>query len=188
MIRTTATLWVFLLSLSASGGAMADAFENRCPVVTENHVTNERVAQLAESVLPRLKNWGVQAYARIVSNERRAASERIGKLVRVNGITPIDSPIAQSLRQQALDDRAALAGLSGNALARAYLDREIAMAETTLARMEQRWLRMATTPDLVAYLHDARADYTRYLEAARRFRSQLGLQEVPAESGFNDDR
>jgi putative membrane protein len=176
MMKMTVTAWTFLLTLATVGGAMADTLENRCPVVTENHYTNQLVVQTSQAALPRINSWGTRAFARVVIQERQQASSQIMALVQNNGITPIDSPIAQTLRQKTTDDSDSLSRLSGTDLERAYLDGQIALYEETLARMDQRWLMMATTPDLVAYLHSAKSAFTRYLDTARQIRGSLGTE------------
>lgn len=183
MFKAQALVLSIALSVAATGcggsedvenqGQLLTTHENRCPIVTETRTTAESDLLVANSVKARVTRPQTQAYIRQTLANQYRNIQQISQVVAKNTMSPIDSTGAQELRASAAATAASLKDVSGAALDQAYLDWQISRYEQALSTMESRWLKMATTPDLVAFLHQLQGMLAERLETARGVRQSL---------------
>src|SRR5262245_23090736 len=88
-------------------------------------------------------------------------------------VTPEDNATSKSLTSQAEGERTKLAGLSGAAFDKAYVDNEVAYHKTVNAALKDTLIPDAQNPELKSLLQSSLALFQAHLEHAEKLAKQL---------------
>lgn len=153
----------------APAGDLTDA-QIAAIVVTANGID---IAN-GEQALDKSSNEQVRQFAETMVGVHTAVNESAGELVARLGVTPEENDVSRSLQSDADRTNARLAGLSGAAFDRAYIENEIAYHQAVIDAVDSVLIPNATNGELRQMLVDARPVFEGHLTHAKTVQEQLG--------------
>ena len=123
--------------------------------------------------LEKSKNNDVRAFAQRMVGDHTAVNDQALALVKKLNVTPEDNPTSQSLTKQAEATRKKLAGLSGEAFDKAYVDDEVAFHKTVNNALSITLIPNAQNSELKALLENGLKVFEAHLEHAEQLAKQL---------------
>jgi putative membrane protein len=114
----------------------------------------------------------VRAFAQRMIGDHTAVNEQALALVKKLNVTPEDNPTSQSLTKQAETNRKKLAGLTGAAFDKAYVDNEVAFHKTVNI-LSTTLIPDAQNSELKSLLRSGLKVFEAHLEHAERLAQQL---------------
>ena len=170
-MRRFVILFAALLLLPAAGliaGEITDAHIASI-VVTANQVDVDAGALVASKT----NNAAVKSFAELMVTDHNAVNRAATELVTKLKVTPQDNPTSQSLKAGGEKNLAALKGLDGPALDKAYVDHEVAYHQQVLDALDKTLIPNAQNAELKALLVKTRPAFVAHLEHAKQLQSKL---------------
>jgi len=126
-----------------------------------------------KQALDKSKNEAVRAFAQQMVGDHTAVNDQALALVKKLNVTPEDNATSKSLTSQAEAERTKLAGLSGAAFDKAYVDNEVAYHKTVNAALKDTLIPDAQNPELKSLLQSGLTLFQAHLEHAETLAKQL---------------
>ena len=126
-----------------------------------------------KQALDKSKNEAVRAFAQQMVGDHTAVNDQALALVKKLNVTPEDNGTSKSLTSQAQAERTKLAGLSGAAFDKAYVDNEVAYHKTVNAALKDTLIPDAQNPELKSLLQSGLTLFQAHLEHAETLAKQL---------------
>ena len=123
--------------------------------------------------LEKSKNNDVRAFAQRMIGDHTSVNDQALALVKKLNVTPEDNPTSQSLTKQAEETRKKLAGLTGAAFDKAYIDNEVAFHKTVNSALSTTLIPDAQNSELKSLLQNGLKVFEAHLEHAERLAKQL---------------
>ena len=123
--------------------------------------------------LEKSKNDDVRAFAQRMVGDHTAVNDQALALVKKLNVTPEDNPTSQSLTKQAEATRKKLAGLTGEAFDKAYVDNEVAFHKTVNSALSTTLIPDAQNSELKSLLQNGLKVFEAHLEHAEQLAKQL---------------
>src|SRR5215813_8808895 len=119
------------LMFATAAGAADQAAKPTDPQIAHIAYTADQIdIEAAKQALEKSKNKDVRAFAQQMVGDHTMVNNQALALVKKLGVKPEDNSTSQSLTKQADATRKKLAGLSGAAFDKAYIDNEVAYHRT----------------------------------------------------------
>ena len=115
----------------------------------------------------------VRAFAQRMIGDHTAVNDQALALVKKLNVTPEDNATSQSLTKQAETARKKLAGLTGAAFDKAYVDNEVAFHKTVNSALSTTLIPDAQNSELKSLLQNGLKVFQAHLEHAERLAQQL---------------
>jgi putative membrane protein len=115
----------------------------------------------------------VRAFAQRMIGDHTAVNDQALALVKKLNVTPEDNPTSQSLTKQAEATRKKLAGLTGAAFDKAYVDNEVAFHKTVNSALSTTLIPDAQNSELKSLLQNGLKVFEAHLEHAEHLAQQL---------------
>ncbi len=173
--RTTIMLAALLLALSGCakmehGGAETAAQEpegmNDAAILGVLQTLNDGEIAQAQLALQTSQNPDVLETAQLILDAHRASNADIARTAKSLGIQPRQTPLSDTLRQQAMKMRDELARLSGEEFDQAYLQGQVELHEIALDTVEEQLLPYAQDPLVIGLLRASTPELERHQEVA----------------------
>jgi putative membrane protein len=119
------------------------------------------------------QNKDVRAFAERMVADHSGVNQQATALVQKLHVTPEDNDTSKSLAQGGTATRAKLAGLSGKAFDKAYVDNEVKYHETVLGALDKTLIPNASNAELKALLVKVRPAFVAHLEHAKHLQAEL---------------
>jgi putative membrane protein len=104
--------------------------------------------EAGKQALEKSQNKDVRAFAQQMIGDHTAVNDQALALVKKLNVTPEDNPTSQNLTKQAQATREKLAGLTGAAFDKAYVDNEVAYHKTVNGALESQLIPSASNAEL----------------------------------------
>ena len=174
MNKSTPLLLSSLFALGLGLGAPAHAAgpndaQIAAIVVAANAVDIDAGKQ-AES---KTKNKDVRAFAERMVADHSGVNQQATALVQKLHVTPEDNDTSKGLTKDGMVMRTKLAGLSGKAFDKAYVDNEVTYHETVLGALDKTLIPNASNAELKALLVKVRPAFVAHLEHAKHLQAEL---------------
>ena len=127
----------------------------------------------SKQALDKSKNEAVRAFAQQMVGDHTAVNDQALALVKKLNVTPEDNATSKSLTSHAEAERTKLAGMSGAAFDKAYVDNEVAYHKTVNAALKDTLIPDAQNPELKSLLQSGLALFQAHLEHAETLAKQL---------------
>jgi putative membrane protein len=170
-MRSFAILFAGLLLLPAASliaGEITDAHIASI-VVTANQVDVDAGAFVASKT----NNAEVKSFAELMVTDHNAVNRAATELVTKLKVTPQDNPTSQSLKAGGDKNLAALKGLDGPALDKAYVDHEVAYHQQVIDALDKILIPGATNAELKELLVKVRPAFVAHLEHAKALQTAM---------------
>jgi putative membrane protein len=115
----------------------------------------------------------VRAFAKRMVADHAGVNQQATALVQKLHVTPEDNDTSTSLTKDGAAMRTKLAGLSGKAFDKAYVDNEVTYHETVLGALDKTLIPNATNAELKALLVKVRPAFVEHLEHAKHIQAEL---------------
>ena len=115
----------------------------------------------------------VRAFAQQMVGDHTMVNNQALALVKKLKVTPEDNPTSQNLTKEADATRTKLAGLTGAAFDKAYIDNEVAFHKTVNSALSNTLIPDAQNSELKSLLQNALKVFQAHLEHAERLAQQL---------------
>ncbi len=115
----------------------------------------------------------VRTFAQQMIGDHTTVNDQALALVKKLNVTPEDNPTSQSLTKQADATRKKLAGLTGAAFDKAYIDNEVAFHKTVNSALTTTLIPGAQNSELKSLLESGLKVFQAHLEHAERLAHQL---------------
>jgi putative membrane protein len=115
----------------------------------------------------------VRAFAQRMIGDHTAVNDQALALVKKLNVTPEENPTSQSLTKQAEATRKKLAGLTGAAFDKAYVDNEVAFHKTVNSALSTTLIPDAQNSELKSFLQNGLKVFEVHLEHAEHLAQQL---------------
>ena len=129
--------------------------------------------EAGKQALDKSQNKDVRAFAQQMIGDHTMVNAQALALVKKLNVTPEDNPTSQSLTKQAEATRKKLAGLSGAAFDKAYVDNEVAFHKTVNSALSTTLIPDAQNSELKSLLQNGLKVFEAHLEHAERLAQQL---------------
>jgi len=126
-----------------------------------------------KQALDKSKNEAVRAFAQQMVGDHTAVNNQALALVKKLNVTPEDNATSKSLTTAAEAERTKLAGLSGAAFDKAYVDNEVAYHKTVNSALKDTLIPDAQNPELKSLLQNGLTLFQAHLEHAETLAKQL---------------
>ena len=126
-----------------------------------------------KQALDKSKNEAVRAFAQQMIGDHTAVNNQALALVKKLNVTPEDNATSKSLTTAAAAERTKLAGLSGAAFDKAYVDNEVAYHKTVNSALKDTLIPDAQNPELKSLLQNGLTLFQAHLEHAETLAKQL---------------
>jgi putative membrane protein len=168
-------LVVALLTVLSSGKLMADpAAKPTDPQIAHIAYTADLLdVEAGKQALDKSQNKDVRAFAQQMIGDHTAVNDQALALVKKLNVTPEDNPTSQNLTKQADATSQKLAGLTGAAFDKAYIDNEVAYHKTVDDALSTTLIPNAQNPELKSLLERALKLFQSHLEHAEQLAQQL---------------
>jgi putative membrane protein len=123
--------------------------------------------------LEKSQNADVRAFAQQMVGDHTAVNDQALALVKKLNVTPEDNATSQSLTKEAETTRKKLAGLTGAAFDKAYIDNEVAYHKTVNSALSTTLIPDAQNSELKSLLESGLKVFQAHLEHAERLAQQL---------------
>jgi putative membrane protein len=127
----------------------------------------------AKQALDKSNNEDVRAFAQQMIGDHTAVNDQALALVKKLNVTPEDNPTSQDLTKAAEATRLKLAGLSGEAFDKAYVDNEVAYHKTVNDALSQTLIPDAQNAELKALLQKGLTLFEAHQHHAERLAKEL---------------
>jgi putative membrane protein len=115
----------------------------------------------------------VRAFAKRMVADHSSVNQQATALARKLQLTPEDNDTSKSLAQDGATTRTRLAGLSGKAYDKAYVDNEVTYHQTVLDALDKTLIPNASNAELKALLVKVRPAFVAHLEHAKHIQGEL---------------
>jgi putative membrane protein len=168
-------LIVALLTVLSSGKILADpAAKPTDPQIAHIAYTADLLdVEAGKQALDKSQNTDVRAFAQQMIGDHTMVNDQALALVKKLNVTPEDNPTSQALTKQAKATSEKLAGLTGAAFDKAYVDNEIAYHKTVNSALSTTLIPNAQNPELKSFLERGLKLFQSHLEHAERLAQQL---------------
>ena len=168
-------LVVALLTVLSSGRLMADpAAKPTDPQIAHiAYIADLLDVEAGKQALDKSQNKDVRAFAQQMIGDHTMVNAQALALVKKLNLTPEDNPTSQSLTKQAEATRKKLAGLTGAAFDKAYIDNEVAYHKTVDDALSTTLIPNAQNPELKSLLQNGLKMFEAHLEHAEQLAQQL---------------
>jgi putative membrane protein len=157
-----------------AGAAAAPAAKPTDPQIAHIAYTAGLIdVDAGKQALDKSKNEAVRAFAQQMVGDHTAVNDQALALVKKLNVTPEDNATSKSLTSQAEAERTKLAGLSGAAFDKAYVDNEVAYHKTVNAALKDTLIPDAQNPELKGLLQSGLTLFQAHLEHAETLAKQL---------------
>ena len=129
--------------------------------------------EAGKQALEKSQNKDVRAFAQQMIGDHTAVNDQALALVKKLNVTPEDNPTSQNLTKQAQATREKLAGLTGAAFDKAYVDNEVAYHKTVNAALSTTLIPNAQNSELKSLLQSGLKLLEAHLDHAQRLAQQL---------------
>ena len=129
--------------------------------------------EAGKQALNKSKNKDVRAFAQQMVGDHTMVNDQALALVKKLKVKPEDNPTSQSLTKQADATRKKLAGLSGAAFDKAYMDNEVTYHRTVNTALSDTLIPNAQNPELKALLQSGLGVFQAHQKHAEELASQL---------------
>ena len=144
------------------------------PEIASVAVTANQVdINYAELALKKTKNADVVKFAETMSRDHKAVIEQAVALVKKLGVTPKDNAVSKKLLSDAGKTKTALAGKSGKAFDKAYIDNEVAYHKAVISTVESVLVPESQNAELKKLLQDVVPALKAHLEHAEMVQKGL---------------
>jgi putative membrane protein len=166
---------VVVLALLSPGLLWADApAKPTDPQIAHIAYTADLIdVEAGKLALEKSQNKDVRAFAQQMIGDHTAVNDQALALVKKLNVTPEDNPTSQSLTKQADATRKKLAGLTGAAFDKAYVDNEVAFHKTVNSALSTTLIPDAQNSELKSLLQDGLKMFEAHLEHAEALAQQL---------------
>ena len=127
--------------------------------------------------LEKSQNEDVRSFAQRMIGDHSAVNDQALALVKKLNVTPEDNPTSQSLTKEADATRKKLAGLTGAAFDKAYVDNEVAYHKTVNGALTTTLIPDAQNSELKSLLQNGLNVFEAHLEHAERLAQQLSAAQ-----------
>jgi putative membrane protein len=168
-------LVVALLTVLSGGKILADpAAKPTDPQIAHIAYTADLLdVEAGKQALDKSQNTDVRAFAQQMIGDHTMVNEQALALVKKLNVTPEDNPTSQALTKQAKATSEKLAGLTGAAFDKAYVDNEVAYHKTVDSALSTTLIPNAQNPELKSLLERGLKLFQSHLEHAERLAQQL---------------
>lgn len=168
-------LVVALLTVLSSGKILADpAAKPTDPQIAHIAYTADLLdVEAGKQALDKSQNTDVRAFAQQMIGDHTMVNDQALALVKKLNVTPEDNPTSQALTKQAKVTSEKLAGLTGAAFDKAYVDNEVAYHKTVNSALSTTLIPNAQNPELKSLLERGLKVFQSHLEHAERLAQQL---------------
>ena len=129
--------------------------------------------EAGKQALEKSQNKDVRAFAQRMIGDHTAVNDQALALVKKLNVTPEDNPTSQNLTKQAEATREELAGLTGAAFDKAYVDNEVAYHKTVNAALSTTLIPDAQNSELKSLLQSGLKLFEAHLKHAEQLAQQL---------------
>jgi putative membrane protein len=129
--------------------------------------------EAGKQALEKSQNKDVRAFAQQMVGDHTMVNAQALALVKKLNVTPEDNPTSQSLTKQADATHQKLAGLTGEAFDKAYVDNEVAYHKTVNSALRDTLIPNAQNSELKALLQNGLKVFESHLEHAEHLAQQL---------------
>ena len=168
-------LVVALLTVLSSGKILADpAAKPTEPQIAHIAYTADLLdVEAGKQALDKSQNTDVRAFAQRMIGDHTVVNDQALALVKKLNVTPEDNPTSQALTKQAKATSEKLAGLTGAAFDKAYVDNEVAYHKTVNSALSTTLIPNAQNSELKSLLERGLKLFQSHLEHAERLAQQL---------------
>jgi putative membrane protein len=161
---------VFALGLSVPAHAAGPNDAQIAAIVVAANTVDIDAGKQAES---KTKNKDVRAFAQRMVADHTGVNKQATALMQKLHVTPEDNDTSKSLTQGGEATRTRLAGLSGKAYDKAYVDNEVTYHQTVLDALDKTLIPNASNAELKALLVKVRPAFVAHLEHAKHIQAEL---------------
>jgi putative membrane protein len=129
--------------------------------------------EAGQQALEKSQNKNVRAFAQQMIGDHTAVNDQALALVKKLNVTPEDNATSQSLTKQANATREKLAGLTGAAFDKAYVDNEVAYHKTVNSALSNTLILDAQNAELKSLLQSGLKLFQAHLDHAEHLATQL---------------
>lgn len=174
-MKTFATLFAVLLFLPVAGVMAGDITDAQIAsiVVTANQVDVDAGAFVASKT----SNAEVRSFAKLMVTDHNAVNRAATELVTKLHVTPEDNPTSQSLKAGGEKNLAALKGLEGPALDKAYVDHEVTYHQQVIDALDKILIPGAANAELKNLLVQSRPAFVAHLEHAKALQASMAKRQ-----------
>ena len=129
--------------------------------------------EAGKQALEKSQNKDVRAFAQQMIGDHTAVNDQALALVKKLNVTPEDNPTSQNLTKQAETTREKLAGLTGAAFDKAYVDNEVAYHEAVIGVLKTQLIPSASHAELKSALVGAQPAFDAHLQHAKQIQAEL---------------
>ncbi len=130
----------------------------------------------AKQALAKTSNPEIRSFAETMVRDHEGVIAQAAALAGRLGVTPTDNDVSRGLASQAQSVRERLAGLTGAAFDRAYMENEVAYHEAVISAVEETLVPNTSNAELKTLLQNVVPALRAHLEHARRVHAELGVQ------------
>jgi putative membrane protein len=174
MYRTILIAFALATSLASAGALAAPAAKPTDPQIAHIAYTAGQLdIEAAKQALDKSKTEAVRTFAQQMVGDHTAVNDQALALVKKLNVTPEDNATSKSLTSQADATRNKLAGLSGAAFDKAYVDNEVAYHKTVNAALKETLIPDAQNPELKTLLQSGLTLFEAHQQHAEELAKQL---------------
>lgn len=146
-----AALLALTLAFAASPARSADKLTD-AQIAHIAYTAGDLDIKVAELALKTSKNEEVIAFANNMVADHQAVNDKALELLKKLNVTPEDNDVSKGLVAQSTETQTKLAGLTGAAFDKAYVENELAYHKAVNAALEQTLIPAASNAELKALL------------------------------------
>ena len=163
-----------LLFAASTLGAQAAPSDLSDPEVAHVAVTANSIdIEMAKLAQSKTRNDEVRRFAATMITDHSAVNQQAAALAKRLGVTPKDNAVSRSLQDGAKEAKGKLAGQSGAAFDRAYMEREVAYHQAVLDALDQLLIPTTENADLKQLLEEVRPAIAAHLAHAKKLQGEL---------------
>src|SRR4026209_324610 len=167
------TLLVMVLALLSPGLLWAEAKPTDPQIAHIAYTAGLLDVEAGKQALEKSKNEEVRAFAQQMIGDHTAVNDQALALVKKLNVTPEDNATSQSLIKQAKATREKLAGLTGAAFDKAYVDNEVAYHKTVNGALSDTLIPDAQNGELKSLLQSGVKVFQAHLDHVEQLATQL---------------
>ena len=168
------TLLVMVLALLSPGLLWSAAAKPTDPQIAHiAYAAGLLDVEAGKQALEKSTNNDVRAFAQRMIGDHTAVNDQALALVKKLNVTPEDNATSQSLTKQAKATREKLAGLTGAAFDKAYVDNEVAYHKTVNSALDNTLIPDSQNAELKSLLQRGLKVFQSHLDHAEQLATQL---------------
>jgi len=167
------TLLVMVLALLSPGLLWAEAKPTDPQIAHIAYTAGLLDVDAGKQALEKSKNKDVRAFAQQMIGDHTAVNDQALALVKKLNVTPEDNATSQSLAKQANATREKLAGLTGAAFDKAYVDNEVTYHKAVNSALSSTLIPDAQNTELKSLLQKGLQVFQSHLDHAEQLATQL---------------